>query len=203
MLLLYGLVTFQQAKLDGSKRARELLEATKHRIRAMGRVHHMLYQSKNLSEIDFSEYIRDIVYEIVKAYKAEDKKIVVTFDMEPYKFNIDKAIPCGLMVNELVVNAFKHAFPRKKGGSIAISLKRKKETEELSVRDDGVGMPREYIYGDIKTLGLKLVMMLANQIDGKLSYKRQNGSIFTVEIKDELIARDILGDDDDEEEGLK
>lgn len=178
LLVLYGLIGFQQAALGDGEKTGEILESTKQRIQAMGRVHQMLYQAKNLSEIDFSQYVRSMVEELQKTYHVGKKRIEVTFELDPVMLSIETAVPCGLIVNELLVNAFEHAFPGRRVGHIRVSLKEKGDTKELCVRDDGVGISEERIFHEAKTLGLHLVHMLTKQLKGEISYKKKNGSVF-------------------------
>jgi two-component sensor histidine kinase len=181
MILLSGLIRLQRAALPGKKNVSEILEETQQRIQAMARVHQMLYDAKNLTEIKFSEYIRLIITELSQTYNAEEKHIKVKIDLEPIKFNIDDAIPCALIINELFVNIFRHAFPDMKGGGhVSISLKRKGNIKELQIRDDGIGMPEKFVSGEVKSLGMKLVTMLTKQLKGKFIYKKEKGSVFTI-----------------------
>ncbi|MGA1790382.1 MAG: sensor histidine kinase [bacterium] len=180
LLVLYGLIGFQQAALGDVGKTGEILESTKQRIQAMGRVHQMLYQAKNLSEIDFSQYVRSMVEELRKTYHVGKKRIEVAFELDPVLLSIETAVPCGLIVNELLVNAFAHAFPEKKVGHISVSLKEREGKKELCVRDDGVGLSEERIFDESKTLGLHLVFMLTKQLKGEITYKKENGSVFTL-----------------------
>ncbi|MCK5083046.1 MAG: ATP-binding protein, partial [Candidatus Omnitrophica bacterium] len=159
------------------------LEDTKQRISAMGKVHRMLYLSKNFSEIDFSEYIRSLIDEIKITYGTSQRRIKITLDLEPVILNIDTAIPCGLIINELLVNAFRHAFPDRARGHIAVSLKRKGKNIELKIKDDGTGMAVNPLSKESKALGLRLVTMLSQQLSGKISYKGKKGSLFTIVFK--------------------
>jgi len=146
----------------------------------MGKVHQMLYQSKSLSEINSSEYISSIVNDIGKTYNAAEREIVVSLNIEPVTLSIEAAIPCGLIINELLMNAYKHSFPGRESGHIVVSFRRKTDVNELQISDDGVGMSEEILSGEIKTLGLNLVTMLTRQLKGKIIYRRENGSIFRI-----------------------
>ncbi len=178
----------QQIALEDKKgSAARALEDMKQRISAMGRVHRMLYLSENFSEIDFSEYIKSLIDEIKVTYAADRTRIDIITDLDPVTFNIDMAIPCGLLINELLVNAFRHAFPDRKTGRITVSLKKKVKALELKVEYNGIGMPGDPLAQKGKTLGLKLVAMLSKQLKSKASYKGQKGSLFTIVFKSDIM----------------
>jgi PAS domain S-box-containing protein len=180
LLVLYGLISFQQEALVDGGNISEILESTKQRIQAMGKVHQMLYQTKNLSAIDFSQYIRSMVEELLNKYNVPEKRIEVAFALDPVMLSIKTAIPCGLIMNELLVNACKHAFTDKKSGRIAVSLKEKGDVKELCIRDNGIGLSAPLVFYEARTLGMRLVSMLTKQLRGKISYKNDNGSKFTL-----------------------
>ncbi|MEN8263278.1 MAG: response regulator [Nitrospirota bacterium] len=180
LLTLYSLVDLQQAALRGNEDINEMLNITKQRIRTMGKVHQMLYQTSNLLELDFSEYIKSMAGEIGKIFKSEEQKIDVSLDLEPVTLTIDEGIPCALIVNELLMNAYRHAFIDRKNGHIFVSFSKKDDIHVLQIRDDGVGMPEELLSGEIKTLGLQLVTLLTKQLQGNILYNRDNGSIFKI-----------------------
>jgi PAS domain S-box-containing protein len=183
LLVLYGLISFQQAALGDERRVTEILESTKQRIQAMGRVHQMLYKTKNLSEIDFSEYVRSMVEELLKTYNVSEKRIEVALDLDPVMLSIETAVPCGLIMNELLVNACKHAFPDKKFGHITISLTERGDVKELCISDNGVGLSEPLIFDEAKTLGMRFISMLTRQLKGEISYKNEKGSVFTLIFK--------------------
>ena len=180
LLTLYSIVELQQSELSGNEEINLALGVTKQRIRTMGKVHEMLYQTKSLSELDFSEYIESMVTEIQRLFKSAEKKIDVSLDLEPVTLTINEGIPCGLILNELLMNAYQHAFVNRKSGQIFISLKKKNDVHELLISDDGVGMLEERLSGESKTLGLQLVTLLTQQLKGNITYKRSNGSEFRI-----------------------
>jgi len=149
----------------------------------MGKVHQMLYKSKNFSEIDFAAFIESMVNEMKITYNSYRKKIDVALELEPVALHMDTAIPVSLILNEMLVNAFKHAFPRKSEGQIVVTFKKKDNAYELQVNDNGIGMSEELLSGKGKTLGLRLIYMLSQQLHGSVLYKRSNGSQFTIAFK--------------------
>lgn len=180
LVVLQGLVEIQQLKFKNDPVTKEALEKTKLRINAMGKVHQFLYQSKSLSNIDFSAYIRNVVHELSLAFYADERNINISFDLEPINLDIKIATPCGLILNELFLNVFKYAFLDGDGGRVYVSLKKKNGKVELIIKDNGIGMSDDFNFGNIKTLGLKLVVMFTRQINGEIHYKRNNGSEFLI-----------------------
>ena len=187
LLTLYSLVNLQKIALDGDQRAKIVLEDTKQRISAMGRVHRMLYLTKDFSELDFSKYIISLVEEIKATHCTSERTIEVVLDLEPVILDIDAAIPCGLIVNELLVNAFRYAFPQRDKGVIQVGLKSNDGNIELQISDNGIGMDGDPLSGESKTLGLRLVTMLSQQLKGKITYNGQRGSLFTIIFKSATI----------------
>jgi len=180
LVLLYGLISLQQSTIGDKEIEKDLLETAKQRIGTVSKIHQMMYQAKSLAAINFSKYIRDIVDETKKIYKLEKKKITIEFDVEPITFTIEKAIPCALIINELVTNIFKHAFINRDSGRVRVLLKREGDHKKLQISDDGIGMPEEFMSKSHEKLGLRLITMLTQQLKGDIKYKRENGSIFTI-----------------------
>ena len=134
-----------QARQIDDERARALFDATQDRIRSMALVHEKLYQSTNLSRIDFAEYARGLVAEVSNSYGMDSARIQLVLDLEPLRFEIDRAIPCGLILNELLSNAFKYAFPDDLKGSIEVSFKTVCDGEYvLHIADNGVGLKASF-----------------------------------------------------------
>ncbi len=183
LITLYSLIDLQQAGSSVSEDSRYMLDIAKQRIRTMGKVHNMLYQAGSFLELDFSEYIRSMASEVAKIHMNAGKTIDVSLDLAPATLTIDEGIPCGLILNELLMNAYQHAFVGRKSGNISISFSKNDDVHELQISDDGVGMPEELLSGKVKTLGLQLVTMLIRQLKGEMFYNRDNGSIFKIVFK--------------------
>ncbi|MBN2289065.1 MAG: hypothetical protein JXQ83_06995 [Candidatus Glassbacteria bacterium] len=157
----------------------QVFEDCKNFIRAMTLIHERLYQSKDLAKIDFKGYVIDIVEELVEAYNSENRdKVILKLDLEQVSLGIDSAIPCGLVLNELVTNALKHAFPRGKPGEIEVSLHYGDGKEiELAVCDNGVGIPEGLDFARNQSLGLMLVTgLVKNQLQGKIEFIGNEGT---------------------------
>ncbi|MDW7680605.1 MAG: PAS domain S-box protein [bacterium] len=176
-----SLLYLQLKKID-SEPARLAFMASLNRIKTMALVHEKLYQSADLAEIDFSDYVKTLATNLYQSYISDHEKVDIKFDLENVTLGIDQAIPCGLIVNELVTNALKYAFQPSfpNGSELFIALKQsKKNTIVLVVKDNGVGISPDLNIKESKTLGLNLVNMLSeNQLEGKLELERSKGVSF-------------------------
>ncbi len=170
-----------QALTVASVEARNRLEESQGRIQSMALVHQLLYRSKDLSHIDLLEYVQDLVQRLSQAYGGEpDRPIEISVDVPNIRLDIDRAIPCGLIVNELVTNSFKHAFPGQRRGRIWVRLAQEGGELALDVRDDGVGMPPDFDLEAAQTLGLQIVRTLAHQLNGRVELADRDGTIVRV-----------------------
>ncbi len=156
----------------------EMLRDSQNRIRSMALIHEKLYHSENLLNIDFEPYIRSLTDELIRSYGAA--KVAVNIEVDTISVSVDTAIPCGLIINELVSNSLKHAFPDGKG-EIAVTLHAIDGTIELTVSDTGVGIPDTVDFRTTETLGLRLVTILAeDQLNGDIILKREAGTEFCI-----------------------
>lgn len=151
----------------------DLLQEAQDRVRSMALVHETLYQSKNLAEVDFAEYIRSLLGYLDSTYQASSRSLSLTTDLEAMSMDVDRAIPCGLILNELVTNCLKHAFPEGRSGTISISLKSiEPDRCLLVVADDGAGLPPGFDEGAGRSLGLRLMRSLTGQVEGCFEFRR-------------------------------
>ncbi len=160
----------------------EALRDSQNRIRSMALVHEKLYQSEDFARINFSEYINIMTRELYQSYSCDPKRIRLQVTLAEIFLEISKAIPCGLIINELISNAIKHAFnDNRKKGEITLGLKEKGNSIMLTISDNGRGIPETVNIEEPKTLGLKLVTTLVkNQLKGELELKRKGGTEFIV-----------------------
>lgn len=168
------------------ERALDLLIDSQNRVRSMALVHQKLYQSADFSEINFTEYLRQLSGHLINSFKADPDKIIIDINAESLNLGINHAVPCGLIVNELVSNSLKYAFPSDKKGNIRIDLQKKEDGNVmLTISDDGVGFPAGLDYRDTQSLGLQLVNTLVGQIDGTITMKNHVGTTFNIVFPDE------------------
>jgi two-component system, sensor histidine kinase PdtaS len=155
------------------------------RVQAMSLIHQNLYQSEHINNVDIENYLKELVKYLSDMFTGGEKNIEVEVSAQNIQFDIDTAIPLGLIVNELVSNAYKYAFANKESGHIKIGIKPINDVDfELHVDDDGNGLPEDFNPVKNKSLGLKLVKILSKQLRGKFSSKSNNGANFTVFFKD-------------------
>jgi len=154
------------------------------RIKSMALVHETLYQSKNIARVDFPLYLQTLVISLREAY-YDHKEIAVVLNAESHNLKIDTAIPCGLIINELVTNSYKYAFKNVKSGEIHLQFGKEKSGKlkgnyRLTVYDNGCGLPENFNIKHSSSLGLQLVSMLTEQLDGKLYIDQERGTSFTI-----------------------
>jgi len=154
-----------------------IFEETKDRIYSMALIHNQLYQNKSFAQIEFAQYITNFCLYLSKSYQT-NPNIELILKTEPVFLDIKTAIPCALILNELITNAFKHAFKNQSNGKIEIGLKKEGKQVNFYVSDTGTGM--DNIQLQASSMGMSLITSLIDQIDGKLEYKNQNGSIFLI-----------------------
>ena len=158
-----------------------ILEEMQGRIRSIALFHEKIYQADDVARLGLAEYLRDLADWLLHQHGGEAKRIRVQVDGADVRLGVDKAIPCGLIANELVTNALKHAFPDGRRGTIRIAIARLDDGRvEFSVADDGVGIPEAVAISTTSTLGLKLVSMLAKQLGGDVELTRDGGACLRV-----------------------
>jgi PAS domain S-box-containing protein len=158
----------------------DLLIDSQNRVRSMALVHQKLYQSKDFSEIDFPEYLKQLSEHLLNVFKTKSGDISVIVNSADVNLGIDLAVPCGLILNELISNSLKYAFPEGKKGEIKIDFKFTDEIYEIIISDNGIGFPDEINYKETKSLGLQLVNTLVGQIDGNITMENKAGTTFNI-----------------------
>jgi two-component sensor histidine kinase len=164
----------------------QMFSETSNRISTMALVHEKLYQTKDLSQINLKDYFTDLINLLSNNYQLISEGIRIKTDMSNVMVTIDSAIPCGLIMNELISNAFKHAFPENQRGEIQISLKMIDDQEiELIIGDDGIGLPEGFEYRDTDTMGLQTIVALAEgQLLGTLKVAKGKGTKFHITFRE-------------------
>jgi two-component sensor histidine kinase len=147
----------------------------------MALIHEKLYQSSNLAQIDFQEYIRTLVQELFRSYDVHRRAITLKLNVTPVSLAIDTAIPCGLIINELVSNSLKYAFPDNREGEICINLQESDKGQFiLSISDNGVGLAEYLDFRNTSSLGLQLVCRLTKQLEGSIELNAKQGTEFSI-----------------------
>lgn len=183
-----SLLSLQSARIPGAE-IQAILKESQTRVKSMALVHEELYQSEDFSRVDFADYIRRLTANLFHTYQTGPVAVSLAVDVEKVYLTVDTAIPCGLIINELVSNALKHAFAGREEGSVTIRLQRDGATHILTVRDDGVGLPSEIDPWTTETLGLQLVSTLTRQLGGALAVTREHGTSFEVRFVEQLQQR--------------
>lgn len=163
------------------KAAQEMLYDTQSRVRAMALVHEQLYQQGNNGDLSFSMYARKLANELWDACKDDSGKVLLRFDLEPVQLDVNRAVPCGLILNELLINSLKHAFPNRRNGEILVALRcDPKNQVELRVADNGIGLPEGLDWERTNSLGLRMVNVLARQLGASLKCEARKGVDFRI-----------------------
>jgi len=163
-----------------------ILRESQSRIKSMSFIHETLYQAKKFGQIGFANYLRNIITNLTQTYQLEENKATLNFDLDEVSLDLDTSIPCGLIFNELISNAFKYAFRGNKKGILSVRLKQQNEEVTLSIKDNGPGIPKDLDINNSNSLGFQLVTALADQIGGKLEIKNTNGAEFIINFRNKL-----------------
>lgn len=156
------------------------IRESQNRVKAMALVHEKLYRAEDIAHIDLDDYIRFLGTGLSQFYDAKSRGIRFTLEAPEVRVDINTAIPLGLILNELISNAFKYAFPKGKSGEVFVSVTREAKTLTVIVRDDGAGIPEGFDWKNTQSLGLRLVNSLVDQLDGSIELDRSSGTRFTM-----------------------
>jgi len=180
MQVIASLLKLQSHAVE-EQEVKDILNESQNRVYAMSAVHEILHGSENLAEIDLKVYLSKITNTIFQSFLVSQTRIKLLKDIEDILISINQASPLGLIVNELVSNSLKHAFPEERKGIITISVKCFDNQFELLFKDNGIGIPDGFDWKNSGTLGLKLVRTLTeNQLDGTIEMESKNGISFII-----------------------
>jgi len=162
----------------------ELFKESQSRIISMALIHEKLYQTGDLTRINLSEYANELIGDLFRSYSVNTHLMKYQIESKNILLDINTAIPCGLIINELVTNSIKHAFPDNRSGEIKIDIQCHDGNCILKIADNGVGFPDDLDINDVKTLGLQLVTSLTKQLDGTIKLDREGGTCFTIKFNE-------------------
>ncbi len=184
MQVISSLLNLQSAHIaDGE--ARRMLREGQLRIRSMALIHEKLYRARDLSKIEFASYLKSLAAYLFEFFKVDPARVRLVTEFEDVRLDINTAVPCGLLVNELVSNALKHAFPGDRKGSVRVDLRREGDGAlTLRVTDDGVGFPESVDFRRAESFGLQIVGLLAEQLDASIALDTKKGTAFTVAFRE-------------------
>jgi PAS domain S-box-containing protein len=169
-----------QADRATNVEAQAVLTASQSQIRSMALIHEKLYSSGTLSEIEFADYVGSLIKELLQMYHVAPDAVTITTDIEDVRFGVDIAMPCALILNELVSNCLKYAFPDGRVGEVIVGMQYADGTYTLTVADNGVGFPADVDFRATGSLGMQLVTALVDQLDGTIDMNRENGTSFVI-----------------------
>jgi PAS domain S-box-containing protein len=151
------------------------------RIQSMALIHEALYHSSSLAQVHFGDYARRLAEDLLRAQSVEPERIRLTFETEEVWLSAEQALPCGLILNELLTNCVKHAFPADRAGDICIVVQTDAEAHvTIAVRDTGVGFPEDVDFRTTASLGMQLVCLLTEQLGGTIALERREGTAVTI-----------------------
>jgi len=174
-----SLLDLQSSYLQDEK-AKEMFQNSIDRVMSMAMIHTQLYQSEDLARIDFGGFIRDLAIRLQRAYGIAGSPVGIHVNVSAISLTLETSIPCGLILNELVSNALKHAFPEGRRGEINISMQSEGNRVVLKVQDNGIGFPAAVDFYNPRSLGLELVNLLVGQMNGKITPTVEEGTTFTI-----------------------
>lgn len=183
MQIISSLLSLQASTIKNPE-MKNMFNESQNRVRSMSMIHEQLYQRDNLSKIDFNIYVNGLIKSLFQIYTTRIKQVSWKVDIVDVKLGLETAIPCGLIINELVSNSLKHAFKEDKKGEIIVKMKKHDDDITLIVSDNGAGLPDNFKINEQSTLGLKLVNTLINQLDGNLDIHAKNDTTFTINFKE-------------------
>jgi PAS domain S-box-containing protein len=183
MQIISSLLNLQTQYVDDQE-AVNVLKESQNRVQTMAIIHEKLYQSNDLTHINFVNYIQSLVLNLFSSYNIKKSQIRPILKIENIHLNMETAVPCGLIISELISNSLKYAFPNDMKGEICIKLTSNKDGYQLCICDNGIGLPKDINFDNIKTLGLLLVNSLTTQIDGKITVQREHGTRYTINFKE-------------------
>jgi two-component sensor histidine kinase len=176
--IIVSLLSLQANTVKDSAVQQTFLDS-QHRIRAMALIHEQLYQTPDLATVDLAEYVRSLTAYLFRAYRGNGTLVTLTLETEPVRLPMDTAIPCGLILNELVSNALKHAFPAGRQGEIRVTLHMAEAGQvALLVSDNGIGFSPALDFHHIQSLGLQLVTTLTEQLQGTIELQNHGETTF-------------------------
>ena len=175
-----SLLDLQAARIS-DQATRDLLLDSQNRIHSMALIHQTLYRSTDFGSVDFAQFSETLLSLLIRSYGIDAGRIAIRVNVEPLRLPIGVAVPCGLVLNELITNAFKHAFADRDHGEVRVALTRQLGDEVLlSVSDNGIGLPDQVDIGTTETIGLQLVNLLAMQLDGEITVHRSSPTRISV-----------------------
>ncbi len=183
MQIISSLLSLQSSTIKNPE-MRDIFMESQNRVKSMSMIHEQLYQTDDIAKIDFKIYVNGLIKSLFQIYSFGLKRIEWNVNIEDVKLDIETAIPCGLIINELVSNSLKHAFNEAHDGKITVNMRKNKNLITMEVSDNGIGLPANFEVEKASTLGLKLVTTLVDQLEGNMVIDRSKGTSFKITFKE-------------------
>jgi two-component sensor histidine kinase len=183
--IIVSLLRLQKRQIADTATRQQILDSES-RIRSMALVHEKLYRSTDFAYIDFEDYLKTLVNQLVPLYATNSGQIRIVVDMKGVSVDINQSIPLGLIMNELISNAMKYAFPEGRKGELSISGMQQEGSNVFTVRDNGVGIPPGFDWHETKTLGMHLAIMLTDQLNGTIELEKGAGTSFRLTFPEKI-----------------
>ena len=177
--IISSLLNLQSRYIEDEK-AYEVFKESQNRVKSMAMVHEKLYQTGNFAELSVAEYLEGLIENIYSSYGVNIDRIKMEINAENIFLDINTSIPCFLLINEVITNCIKHAFPDGRSGTIIIDFKKLNDKHIIRIQDDGIGLPDDFNINQTNTLGMQLITSLTSQLDGELEVTSNNGAEFKV-----------------------
>ena len=177
-----SLLSLQSRKISDEK-AKEAITASRNRVKSMALIHQNLYKEDDLTGIDLADYVEKLANSLVSSYQVDEDKIKVNTDVQHMSLDVDTTIPIGLILNELITNALKYAFPEGRAGTVDVSLKRQNDELLLEVKDDGVGYDPDALRGEeSSSFGFNMINAFARKLKAEWEVRNENGTVVSMRI---------------------
>ena len=178
--IIISLLNLQSGYIKDEETLKAVREG-QNRVRSMALVHEKFYQSDELGEIDFKEYTLKLCHFLKQSYAEQDAPIEISVEADGIGFDMDTAMPCGLLITEIVSNSLKYGFPGRRSGEIHIEFKKIPDKKVMmSISDNGIGLPSGFQIEKSESLGMQLILALTSQLDGEVVFSGDNGTRFTI-----------------------
>ncbi|MEX0845759.1 MAG: PAS domain S-box protein [Balneolaceae bacterium] len=182
LAVITGLLELQSYSAENES-AKRILKASQMRVNSIAMVHEKLYQSEDFSEVDIQQYFEELTDVIHRTMRSTDISVKIDLDIKAVKLPITQAIPCGLILNEILTNSFKHAFDGRKNGNISVCLNQPNDNLILKIKDNGIGLPEIQDSNINTSMGMTLIKTLAKQLSATFSYRNEEGTLFEFEFE--------------------
>lgn len=185
LAIISGLLQLEAMDWSKNKEVQSVLNESMLRVKSIAMIHEQLYQTEDFANISFDEYVQELTELVSQTIDTGSQAIALEVECDELHININQAIPCALIINELVTNAYEHGFTNLDRGLIKIEVKERDKYLKLVVKDNGKGFPEDFNFNDSSSLGLSMVQQITDQLDGDLNFQNKNGARFEVTFKRE------------------